>query len=309
MEQRGGRKTVGISGNATCMAAIFLFALGFPAAGILLESWGPIALISARTGLAVALLLPLWIALEGWQTVRQAPWAKGLTIGAIGFGIGTVLLLVAQSLSDAVTVVLVVAAMPVGAVALEVACDGRKLTRYFLAGVVLVLLGGYLATGTKLTQGSFGLGAALGLLATLIFAWGSRKAVKGLPELSSFGQTTLTLIGAALFCFITFGVFLTLNLPGTTSAPLGLQGWGLLLIYAWGAMAVSQAFWIVGVGKLGIGIASFHLNAAPFYVMLVMLWLGGSWNWQQAIGAAILAVGVVVTQRREAAAEDCVPAE
>ena len=104
--------------------------------------------------------------------------------------------------------------------------------------------------------------------------------------MTSLGQTTLTLIGAMLFCQIALGVFLLFGWAGTHWAVLDGFGWLMLLIYAWGAMAISQAFWILGVGKMGVGLASFHLNAAPFYVMLILLATGGAWDWGQATGAA-----------------------
>jgi drug/metabolite transporter (DMT)-like permease len=189
--------------------------------------------------------------------------------------------------------------MPVAAVALEVLFDGRRLTLNFLAGVALGLFGGFMAAGANLTDAKFGLGAAMGIAATFIFAWGSRKTVKGLPMMTSFGQTTLTLVGAMLFCQATLAIFLVMGWQGTQYSALDTQGWIMLLIYAWGAMAASQAFWIVAISKLGIGLASFHLNATPFYVMLILFATGGGWNWNQATGASLVAIGVVLAQRND----------
>jgi drug/metabolite transporter (DMT)-like permease len=53
------------------------------------------------------------------------------------------------------------------------------------------------------------------------------------------------------------------------------------------------------VEDVGIGIASFHLNAAPFYVMIIVFALGSDWNWMQALGAAILTVGTLLAQLPE----------
>ena len=63
-------------------------------------------------------------------------------------------------------------------------------------------------------------------------------------------------------------------------------------------MALSQVMWVASVGRLGVAVASFHINVAPFYVMLLMLALGAGWNWTQALGGAIVVLGVVVAQRR-----------
>ncbi|WP_306114275.1 MULTISPECIES: DMT family transporter [unclassified Roseovarius] len=290
-----------LRGNAICVAAVALFATGFPAAEELLKTWGPISLITARLVLACALLLLMWIIADGWRRVVAAPLLRGLIIGATGFGAGAILMLVAQDLTDPVTAVLTAATMPVTAVALEVLFDGRRLTRNFVIGTCLVLLGGYLATGVDLRQVTYGGGILLGLLATAQFAWGSRKAIKGLPEMSALGQCTITLCGAMLFAIATLAVFEMFGWSGTDIAPLGPWGWSMLLLYSLVAMAISQAFWILGVSHLGIGIASFHLNAAPFYVMLILLALGEVWDWNRALGAAILAVGVVLAQQRRAA--------
>ncbi len=289
-----------LRGNVICVGAVALFATGFPAAEELLKTWGPISLIAARLVLSCALLLVMWAAVDGWRRVIGAPWLRGLLIGATGFGAGAILMLVAQDLTDPVTAVLAAATMPVTAVALEVLLDGRRLTRNFVIGTGLVLLGGYLATGVDLRQAAYGGGILLGLLATALFAWGSRKTVKGLPEMSALGQCTVTLCGAMVFSIATLVLFAGLGWGGSHAAPLGLFGWSMLLIYAWGAMALSQAFWIAGVSRLGIGIASFHLNAAPFYVMLILLALGEAWEWNRALGAAILATGVILAQRRRA---------
>ena len=296
-----------LRGNMLCVLAIALFATGFPAAEVLLNTWGPISLITIRAVLACALLVPIWIMVDGYKTVMAAPWSRALGIGVIGFGVGMVLLLVVQDITDPVSAALIAATMPVSAVLLEILFDGRKLTLNFAAGAVLVLVGGFIATGAELRGGTFGPAIVLGCFASMMFAWGSRQAVKGLPNMSSLGQTASTLVGAMLFCMITFAAFALMGWEGTHGAALGPSGWSLLIIYAWGAMALSQAFWLLGVSRLGIGIASFHLNASPFYVMLILLMTGGSWDWGRALGAALLGVGVVLAQRKRSVTRHSVP--
>ena len=80
---------------------------------------------------------------------------------------------------------------------------------------------------------------------------------------------------------------------------LDISNMGLLLIYACLALGLSQVFWIKAVGEVGIGVASFHLNATPFYVMIIIFILGSEWNWMQALGAVILTVGTVMAQLPE----------
>ena len=71
---------------------------------------------------------------------------------------------------------------------------------------------------------------------------------------------------------------------------------GQLMIYAIFGMAISQFFWISGIRQIGLGLASIHLNATPFYVMLIVVALGGAWNNSQFLGAVIIGIGVIVSQ-------------
>jgi len=291
-----------IKSNTILVVAISIFALGFPAAEYLLDDWDVITVVTVRNLFAFVLLFFIWIVLEGSSVVRTANWIKGFWIGGIGFGIGSFLLLFLQSLTTPVIAALSAATMPLAAVTLEVFLDGRRITQWFLIGIILVLFGGFLATGATFEGASFGLrlGTLLVFIPAAIFAWGSRATVKNLPGMTSLGQTTITTFGMAIFTLVLYVIsHFLLQLIGPYPE-ITIRHFGLLLIYAWLGFAISQIFWIRGVSGLGIGIASFHLNALPFYVMLFLFLLGESWNWQQAIGAAIVTTGVILSQIKSA---------
>ena len=269
--------------------------MGFPAAEYLLDDWDVVSVISARNVSSFILIFFIWFAIEGIQKVRSALWFKGFLIGATGFGIGSFLILVLQSLTSPVIAVLACATMPVFAVTLEIFFDGRKMTLWFFFGVILVLMGGYIASGAAFDNDSIGFAALIGLIGVALFGWGSRATVKNLPGMSTLGQTSVTSFGMAgisaalyFFCYI-------LGLTETTSV-ITIEHLGLVLIYGWLGLGISQIFWIMGISQLGIGIASFHLNAAPFYVMFILFLLGDSWIWYQAIGALIVIIGVIIAQ-------------
>jgi len=183
-------------------------------------------------------------------------------------------------------------------VTLEVIFDGRRITRWFLLGIILVLFGGFLATGATFEGASFGLrlGTFLVFIPAAIFAWGSRATVKNLPGMTSLGQTTITTFGMAIFTLVLYVICNYLLQIIEPYPEITIRHFGLVLIYSWLGFAISQIFWLRGVKGLGIGIASFHLNALPFYVMFFLFLLGESWNWQQAIGAAIVTTGVILSQ-------------
>ena len=291
-------KTTIVKSNFLCVFSILLFATGFPAAEYLLKDWDVVSVITARNVFSFILIFIIWLFIEGIQKVKSAKWLKGFLIGLSGFGIGAFLILMLQSLTTPVIAALAVATMPVFAVSLEMLLDGRKMTLWFFFGVVLVLLGGYIASGASLREDNVGIAALIGIIGVALFAWGSRATVKSLPGMSNLGQTAVTSFGmAGLSIFLYFVCSAFLDLTNTTSI-ITIEHLGLVLIYAWLGLGISQIFWIKAVSQLGIGLASFHLNAVPFYVMFMLFLLGDSWIWHQAFGALIVISGVILAQQK-----------
>ncbi len=286
-----------ITANIACFMAMLMWAVGFPSGEILLETWGAISLLSVRMLLAVGLLMVFWIVAEGMPTVLAAPWGRGLTVGGIGFGFGAILLLVGQKMSDPVTPAIVAAMMPIAGASIEVVLDKRKLHLQRLVGIVLAMLGGLLATGVRLSNGIFGLGVLFCLLAIFLFAWATRKTIRDFQTISSLGQTTVTLVGAMVITLFVHGSFLVLGFGETEIGNMDSKHIMLLLIFSLPAIAISQLLWIWAAGRLGILMASLHMNAVPFYVMLiVVMFLGDPWGWDQAIGGVLVATGVLLAQ-------------
>lgn len=171
------------SGNLNCVLAVVLFSFGFPAANSLLETWGIISLITLKNLLGLIFLFELTALTLGAASLSRLPWRKGFWIGFLGFGIGSMLLLLSQSMTNAVTAALGAATMLKCAVALEVALDGKRLTLQFLFGVALVAIGGLTASGIQFGDFQPGLGIFIGLCASSLFAWGSRATVKEFPKI------------------------------------------------------------------------------------------------------------------------------
>ena len=275
---------------------MIFFAAGFPAAELLLENSGVIALISLRNAVGFAVLLALLRLLQRQTAILSLPWSAGFRFGFVGFGFGSVMLLVAQFMSDATTAALAAAAMPITAIALEVVLDKRLLTRRFLFSVLLVLLGGVLASGVMMQNLSVGVGFAVGLIGSGFYAWGSRQTVKKLPNLTPLSRTTVTTGGMVAFCLI---FWIAVQLFWQSSATLSIttsQDILLLLIYSVLGLSISQVLWIKSVADIGVGIASFHLNATPFYVMVIIFLFGGGWNWMQTVGVLIVLSGAILAQ-------------
>jgi drug/metabolite transporter (DMT)-like permease len=286
--------------NLACFSAMFLWAIGFPAAEILLDSWGALTLVFFRFFITVILLIPFWIFLEGIDTFLNSPITKGLRIGFIGWGLGAILLLVGQKLSDPVTPTICAAMMPIFGAIVEVAFDNRKMKLNLIIGICLAIFGGYLATGVNLSEGTFNLGTIICLISVMLFAWCTRSSTKELKNISVLGQTSLTMAGgmiAALFFLI---LSLLFNLGETQIGDIDSFHLILLFIFIFISQTVSQTIWMWGAKGLGVLFASFHSNAVPFYVMIIMVFLFGDiWNWVQASGAFVVALGVIIAQNNK----------
>ena len=87
------------------------------------------------------------------------------------------LLLIAQSISEATIAALAAAAMPIIAVGLGVIMGDRRLRKRFVLSILFAILGGIFANGFVLQNISFSKGFALGLFAPGFFAWRSRTTV------------------------------------------------------------------------------------------------------------------------------------
>ncbi len=282
--------------NLICLASMMTWAAGLPAAELVIPHIPPVTLTALRTLLAAAVLMPLWWVVDGAEAIRRANWGRGILVGGICIGLGAVLLVIAQAKTDPVTVAVITATMPVVGIALEVLFDGRRLTAALMIGLLLSLAGGFAAYGAGMGSLSIGIGALAALGSVLAFTWGSRATVTAFPTLTPIGRTAITVTGAAIVASVAALAYSAVGGPPTDWAALGVREVSALMLFGVGSLAISQVLWIVAVGRLGIGMSSLHMNAVPFYVMLILFLLGQGWNWPQAIGAAVVGVGVLIAQ-------------
>ena len=284
-------------GNLGCFFAMLMWSFTFPASEVLLETWGVMALIVIRTMLAVMTLMVIWVWFDGLAKVLSAPWVRGITVGGVGFGIGAVLLLVGQKMSNPVTPAIAAAMMPIAGAAVEVFFDKRRLGLHLIIAIALALIGGLLAGGVNLGDATFGLGTLFCVIGIFLFAWVTRAATRDFQTLSSIGQTTITLIGCLIVVIIIYGLCLITGLGEIHVGSTSSKNLVLLLIMSVASIAIAQLLWIWGADRLGILFASLHMNVAPFYVMaIVVIFMGEYWVWSQAFGAIIVGLGVFIAQ-------------
>ncbi|MCB6177587.1 DMT family transporter [Rhodobacter sp. Har01] len=284
-----------LAANLICMASMLIWAAGLPAADHLIPLLPPEQLNALRMALAAGSVVLFWVLAEGFAPLLRANWLKGVAVGSL-IGLGAWFLIKGQALGGAVTAAVISSTLPVVGIALEVLLDKRRVTPALVIGLLLSLVGGVAALDLKAGGMSLGIGALLCFGSVVTFALGSRLTVTAFPRETPLGRTAVTLTGAAVAAGAVAGVQVA-----TGMAPPDFSGWGwgevgAILLFSVGALGISQVMWIMSVERLGIGLSALHINAAPFYVMIILFALGSPWNWVQAGAAALVGLGVLIAQ-------------
>jgi drug/metabolite transporter (DMT)-like permease len=255
-----------------------------------------VALTACRALLAAAVLLPIWWVIEGKSAVLGANWLKGAWVGFVTLGLASFFVIIALQLNDPVTVAIVSAVMPIIGILLECLADHRPFTRALAIGLVLSVAGGLIAVNGAEGELDFGIGILAALASVTLYTWGSRETVKAFPELTPLGRSTITIAGGAIIAVVAAMADGLIRDAWPDWAAIGWTEFGGLAAFSIGSMAIAQLLWIISVGRIGIGAASMHMNAVPFYVMLMVFLAGGPWNWAQTLGAAIVVSGAAIAQ-------------
>lgn len=282
--------------NLICLASMVTWAAGLPAADVIIPHMPHVALTACRALLAAAVLLPVWWLVEGRSVVLGANWLRGAWVGFVTLGLASFFVIVALQFNDPVTVAIVSAVMPVIGILLECLADHRPFTRALAAGLALSVAGGLIAVNGAEGEVSFGIGILAALASVTFYTWGSRETVKAFPDLTPLGRSTITIAGGAIVATVAALADGFLRGQWPDWAAIGWVEFGGLAAFSIGSMAIAQLLWIVSVGRIGIGAASMHMNAVPFYVMLMVFLAGGPWNWWQTLGAAIVVTGAAIAQ-------------
>ena len=285
-----------VAANLICLASMVTWAAGLPAADLILPHMPPLALTACRALLAAAVLLPIWWLVDGRDTVLGANWRAGAWVGFVTLGLASFFVIIALQFNDPVTVAIVSAVMPVIGILLECIADHRPFTRALAVGLVLSVAGGLIAVNGAEGELDFGIGVLAALASVTVYTWGSRETVRAFPDLTPLGRSSITIAGGALVATCAALADGLWRGAWPDWAAIGWVEFGGLAIFSIGSMAISQLLWIVSVGRIGIGAASMHMNAVPFYVMVMVFVIGGPWNWWQTLGAAIVVTGAGVAQ-------------
>ena len=283
-------------GNVMAVLAMLLWSTSFPISEELLMRWDALSLAAVRLG-GGALMLTLM----GWGIRKRYAWTNwpvrsALVVGAVGIGIGTLALNLGIKYSNPINVSVIATTIPLFSVMLGVIKHEETLSLKFMESSCRAICGGVLVSWScTQTQAGFQGGELLMLGAVILWTWYSRVAVTRLLVIPAYPRTVLTMLGGAL-CLIP----VALDLEGSgwvdQSAPRSELDFVLLGGMGVFGVGLSMVCWMISAEKIGVTIAALHINALPFYVLLLGLMFGGTLLMSQVTGAVLVATGAVLAQ-------------
>ena len=283
-------------GNVMAVLAMLLWSTSFPISEVLLMRWDALSLAVVRLG-GGALMLTLM----GWGFRKRYRWTdwpvrSALVVGAVGIGIGTLALNLGIKYSNPINVSVIATTIPLFSVMLGVIKHEETLSLRIIVAIGLAICGGVLVSRSSTqTQVGFRGGELLMLGAVILWTWYSRVAVTRLLVIPAYPRTVLTMLGGAL-CLIPVALVLEGSGWVDLSAPWSRFDFVLILGLCVFGVGLSMVCWMISAEKIGVTIAALHINALPFYVLLLGLMFGGTLLMSQVTGAVLVATGAVLAQ-------------
>ncbi len=169
----------------------------------------------------------------------------------------------------------------------------ERITKWFIAGMVLTMTGAFLLTGASLNTSKDHLYGDLIAIIAAIFYGGYMLSVKHLRR----SVTTASLMArSGIFSTIALGIF-ALSL-GETLVPGTWQGWLILLVLALTGQVLGQGLIAYGFAHLPASFSALSLLFQPL-VAAVAAWilLKESMSGLQMLGGAIILGGIALAKK------------
>jgi drug/metabolite transporter (DMT)-like permease len=275
-----------------------IWGLNYPLVKQILTEMSPMSFNGLRF-IGASLMLLVWLRLRGedWR-VRPSDWPRLITLGLISIGLYQVCFIYGLQRSTATNTSLIISMSPTLVVALGTALGMSKATGRTWIGVVMAFAGLLLVIGGKqqgLRVGASTLsGDLMAFVAALTWAIYTLYVPPLFQHYSSLKATALvTAIGTAPLIVISIPEWLQQDW-----GRVSVLGWGGLLYSTVMSIALGYMIYYYCVRRLGGTRAVAYYSLTPvFSVLMAFLMLGERLSSWQAVGAAVVVVGVYVTRR------------
>jgi drug/metabolite transporter (DMT)-like permease len=213
-----------------------------------------------------------------------------VTIGSLMTSLGVLL---SSGLSSAI----VSTTSPVGSALTAAWLFGEKLGGGIIFATILSVVGGLISvTGEQSITGTqFRGGEILIVLANVAWTWMSIAAQRWLKGFSQLQIAAFTVLAGAAWLVLMLPLVL---LTGIVDIRMNFSMESILLVLFAGVVpiAIGNFCWHYGVSRVGVVVASMYNNLLPAAALGTTILMGGSFSWQQIVGAAVILAGVLSAQ-------------
>src|SRR5215213_8368859 len=250
----------------------------------------PPHLLSGSRFVFAGLVLYVWARRRGEPAPSAVQWRAAVVIGGFLLRGGNASVAWAEQRVPSGLAAVLIAVAPIWMVGLEWAKGGSRPTRHVVAGLLLGLAGIALLVSSRAEPESRVdlLGAAILVLASASWAWGSvLSKTTALPK-SPFLVTSMEMIGGGMLLLLTAGLtgqFHEFN-PSRVSLEAGLS-WGYLVVF--GSLVGFTAYiWLLGVTSIAKAGTYAYVNP------IVAVFLGWAILHETVTLRMLLAAGVIL---------------
>jgi DME family drug/metabolite transporter len=259
----------------------------------------PLILSQSRTTFSLLVLLPLLVALRGWQRIKlpSRDLAYCLVLGTLGVAVSNYFYYVAIQRTNVATAIIVQYTAPVWVLLYVVARRQQKLTAQKVTAVALAVTGIALVidvlgsrSGSALHLDPYGLMAAL--LASFSFAFYNVGAHGILARHDRWRVLVWTLTAAAVF-------WLMVNPPWKiVAAHYAPAQWLFLFVFSMLSVLAAFSLYFLGLQHLEPTRAIIASCLEPvFSILLAALLLGEVLRPIQILGIVLVLAAIVIVQR------------
>jgi drug/metabolite transporter (DMT)-like permease len=272
------------------IVAVLVWGSAFAVVKVTLRYAPPFTLLVLRFLIALMVIYPFAYR-EGFRlsmTIKTGLFPLGLTGIALSYGLSNIGLLYSTSGNA----VLIYAVSPVVTGLLSIIFLKEKVTFQIMAGVLVSIVGVYIATNIADNAGAphVALGNLLLLASMVVYSVYTILVKKKIDTYSSQLLTAVSFsVGLLFFIPIAAGEIAVKGLP---SFPFT----GFLAVIYLGVIATALAFflWNYGLREVNATIASVLMNLMPVVGLVASYFLGEPVGWRQIIGAIVVVAGVML---------------
>jgi drug/metabolite transporter (DMT)-like permease len=287
-----------LAANAGLTLTVIFWGSLVPVLADLLQRWDPYLLSVLRYGMAVPILLILRRCLEPGPLFQAGDNLPSMVAAGFLLAAFATLYTVGVAHSNPITAAVLSACSPVIAGVVEWIGTKIALRWSFILALPLTISGALLGTldfHSENIEWGFHGGEISILLGSACWATYSFIVKYRLANCSHFRVASLSIGFGVIFLFLVYIVEdaagMTMTLVSFPTADFAKIAWVSL-----GAVVGGIYFWNRGVRKLGVSIASLHLNLIPFIAIATAMWFGIFPKIEQLLGCFLVVAGIFVTQ-------------